>query len=234
MALADYYINSDENPNQALDEAIKMFRECLKVDPENYWAHSGVGIALSRKSQVLQEEGKDPSSELKMSREAFKKAIQLEASVVSIYSFSADAELIGARDAMSRKKSPEPFFNESEQTVQACLKVNPDADDCLESLAAMHSLRAEYLVSMGKSPEGEISLGLKNADHALMVNPTNALAVVRRAKLFLIRAQSSSGESRKKDALEAKKSFDQAFKMKKSLQKEYGKFLEETKKLGSS
>ncbi|MCI0618656.1 hypothetical protein L0244_37235, partial [bacterium] len=234
LVLGEHYINKKENPNQVLDEAIKIFRECLKLDPENFWAYSGIGIALSRKGNVLQEEGKDPSSELKMSREAFKKAIQLENSIVSIYSNFADAELIGARDAMFRKKSPEPFFNESEQAVQTCLKVNPDADYCLESLAALHSLRAEYLVSLGKSAELEISLGLKNAEHALKVNPANALAMVHRAKLFLIRAQSSSGASRKKDAQAAVESFNQAFKTKLSLRKEYEKHLEEAQKLSES
>jgi hypothetical protein len=158
----------------------------------------------------------------------------LENSVVSIYSYAVEAELIGARDAISRKKSPEPFLNETEQTVQACLKVNPDADDCLESLAAMHSLRAEYLISTGKSPEHEILLGFKNADHALKANADNALAMVRRAKLFLIRAQISSGESRKQDAQAAVESFNQAFKTKLSLQKEYRKDLEEAQRLSKS
>jgi eukaryotic-like serine/threonine-protein kinase len=234
MVLADYYTNEKQNPIPSLDDATKIFKECLTLDPENFWAYSGIGIALSRKGEALQEDGKDPTSELKMSREAFKKAIQLENSVVSIYWYSANAELIGARNAISRKSSPEAFFNESEQTVQSCLKVNPDADDCLESLAAIHSLRAEYLVSLGKSPQNEISLGLKNADHAIKVNADNALAIARRARLFLIRAQFSSGESRKQDALEAKKTFDQAFKMRNSLRKEFEKFSEEANKLANS
>jgi eukaryotic-like serine/threonine-protein kinase len=234
MTLADYYISVEQDPNQVLNEAIKIFKEALTIDPENFWAHSGAGIALSRKGLVLQKAGKDPTSELKMSREAFKKALQVETSAVSIYSYAADAELIGARDAISRKKSPEPFFIESEQAVKACLKANPDADDCLGSLAEIHSLRAEYLLSLGKSPEQEISTGLKHADHALKANADNALAMVRRAKLFLIRAQFSSGVSRKQDAQAAMDSFNQAFKTKLSLRKQYEKDLAQAQQLSES
>jgi len=55
-----------------------------------------------------------------------------------------------------------------------------------------------------------------------------------RGKLFLIRAQSSSGQARQKDAQEAAASFDQAFKVKNLLRREYGKYWEEAKQLAQN
>jgi hypothetical protein len=224
-------MNVGKNAIPAFDDAVNMFRECLKKDPENFWAHSGVGIALARKGLALQQEGKDPVSVLKMARESFRKAFEVENSIVTIYSYAADAELVGARDAISRGKSPEDYLKQSEQTVQSCLKINPDSDECLASLARMHSLRAEHLVSQKQSPKTEIMLGLKNVDHALKVNAGNANAMAYRAKLLLIRAQSASGLSRKQDAQAAVESFNQAFKSKSSLRREYGKHLDEAQRL---
>jgi eukaryotic-like serine/threonine-protein kinase len=231
LGLADHHINAGENPNPSLDEALKVFGKCLAKDPENFWAYAGIGIAQSRKGLALQKEGKDPATALEVSRKAFKKVLQSEPSIVGFYSYYANAELIAARYAISRRKSPETFFKESERIVNKCFSVNPDSDECLESLVALYLLRAEYLFSKRQSAEAEILSGLKTADRAIKGRSNNALVMGYRAKLFLIRAQSSSGEARQKAAREAVASFDQAFQVKNLLRREYGKDWEEAKRL---
>ncbi len=234
MGLASYEIERGENPNQALDEALKAYNQCIALHPGQSYAHAGVGIALWKRAHVLQKEGKDPTADLNKSREAFKKALQLDKQTVITYAFFAEVGLVAARDAISKRKSPQPFFNESEEIVRACLSINLDSNECLESLTALHLLRAEYRVSLGKSPESEIRIGLSTAEKALKENPRNALETAYRGQLFLIRAQSSTGETRQKAARKAAESFDQSFKMKSILRREYGKNWEESKQLAKN
>ncbi len=231
LGLANDQIDRGENPSQALDEALQVYKKCLTLDTEQSYTHAGIGIVLWKKAHILQ---KDPSATLDESREAFRKALQLDSKTVITYALFAEVELVAARDAISRPKSPEPFFKESEQIVRACFSVNPDSGECLESLVSLHLLRAEYLVSLGQSAEREIRLGIKAADHALKVNPSNALVMVYRGKLLLLRSQSSSDSARQKAAQEAEASFDQAFKVKNTLRREYGKYWEEAKRLAQN
>jgi hypothetical protein len=146
----------------------------------------------------------------------------------------AEVDLVAARYAISKGQPPERFFQESERIAQACLSVNPDSAECLETLAANYLLRAEYHVSLKRPAHREIALGIKHVDHSLSVNPKNALTRVYRGKLFLLRAQSRSGISRKQDALEAKQSFEGAFQIRKTLRREYAKFLDAAEQLAES
>jgi serine/threonine protein kinase len=233
MVLAEQNFNSGEDPHPALDEAIKIFRKSVAIDPQYSWGHNGAGIALALKSEYLQKAEKDPTATLDMAREEFKKALALDSSNVYFYYFSADAELIAARDAVLRKTPPEPFFKETERIVQACLKINSEADSCLESLTALHLVRAEHLVSSRRSPEKEIQSGIGIAEKTIKINPTNGIASAHRGKLFLVRARYSSGAVREKAAKEAQASFEHAFKLQNVLRREYGKDFDEAKELAS-
>jgi serine/threonine protein kinase len=234
LALANDKMDKGEDPSEELEEAIKVYGKALETDAEQSYAHAGIGIAFWKKGDTLQKAGKDPTSALQASREAFKKAIEIDSKTVITYALYAEVDLVAARYAITKQQPPEPFFKESERIVRECLSVNPDSGECLESLTANYLLRAEYLLSSGRSAKREILLGIKNADHTLKVNATNALVMAYRAKLFLIRAQSSSGISRKQHALEAKQSFDQAFKIKNILRREYGKHWEEAQRLSQT
>jgi eukaryotic-like serine/threonine-protein kinase len=234
MGMADYYVDVGKDPNQSLDDAISVFQKSVLIDPKYSWAYAGMGIALSRKGLALHEKRQDPSAALEMSRQAFKKSIELDPSIVSIYAYFADEELIGARDAMLHQKSPEPFLKESEQILKSCFNVNKESDECLASLAAGNLVRAEYLTSSVKSAEPEIVRGIKNADHAIKVNSGNAPAMAYRGKLYLIRAQSSSGSSRKQNALQAVESFNKAFQIDKTLRREFKKHAEQAQQLSES
>ncbi|MCI0615965.1 hypothetical protein L0244_23515, partial [bacterium] len=234
LGLAEDSMDRGEDPSQALDEAVKVYRKALTTDAEQSYAHAGIGIALWYKGDTLQKAGKDPTSTLQMSREAFRKALEIDSTTIITYALYAEVDLVAARYAISRQLPPKSFYEESERIVRACLSINPESAECLETLTANYLLRAEYFASLGQPAEREILLGIKHVDHTLNVNADNALAMAYRAKLFLIRAQSSAGLSRKQDALKAKESFDQAFKIKNTLRREYGKYLEEANRLSQN
>jgi serine/threonine protein kinase len=234
LVLAEHQIGAGQNPNSALDEAIKIFRNSLTFDPEYSWAHNGIGIALLIKGQFLQKEKQDPTSNLKMARDAFNKALQLDPSNVYFHYYLSDVEITAAADAMHRGNPPGPFIHEAERLVRGCLKISPESDLCLESLSALHVVRAEHLVSLRQSAEKEILSGIEVADRTTKISPTNAAIMAHRGKLFLVRARSGSGAKREKAAKEAQGSFEQAFKLKSVLRVKYGKDFEEAKQLAGS
>ena len=198
LGLAFHHIQTGKDPHAALDEALKFYKSTITMDPENSYAYLGIGLVHSRKAEVLLKEGKDVTHIIKMWREAFGKTLQLDNSYTAFYYYFAEAELIAARDAVFRRKQPEPFFKELERIVRECLSINPQSAECLESSAAFHWLRTEYSASLGKSTESEMRISMKAADDSLKVTPNNGLVLAYRGKLLLIRAQSSSGAERKK------------------------------------
>ena len=227
LGLANYQIDTGVDTTASLDGALDVYEKALKLDQEQSYSHAGVAIVHWKKAHVLQQAGKDPTAELDLSRESFKKAIQLDSKTVITYALYAEVGLVAARHAISQQKPPETFFRESEEIVRDCFAVNPESVECLETMAALHLLRAEHSYS-----DDEIDSGLKRADQVLKLHPKNGLVMAYRGRLFLLRAQNNSGNTRQQAAQQAIASFDQAFKTKSLLRREYAKYLEEAKRLG--
>ena len=88
------------------------------TDPEQVYAHAGIGIALWKKGDVLQELGKDPTSTLQLSREAFKKALKIDNKTVITYAYYAEVGLVAARYAISKHNHLNCFLMNLQQIVK--------------------------------------------------------------------------------------------------------------------
>jgi hypothetical protein len=232
LSMADYKSDHGEDTLPSLDESISAYKQSLILAPADSYSHAGLGIAFSKKAEVLLKRGDDPTADLKSARLELRKSLEGHDQLVATYSFFAEAELIAARYAITQVKSPESFFTEASRLLKAGLAVNADCSECHQTFGKLHLLRAEYLNSLHRAPEPEIVAGIDSANHALKVNPQMSDSLAIRGKLYLWRARLSGGVAQKKDAAKnAASSFEQAFKIRGALRKDYEKDYEESKRL---
>jgi len=234
LSMSDAQHDSGKDPVPPLDESIAAYNKSLILAPDEAFSYAGLGIAHMKKAHYLQQQGKDPHAEITLSRDAFNKSIKINHKIVVTYGFFAQTELIAARDAIRRGKSPEPFLKEAERLLQLASKVSSDCAECLAALASVHQLRAESFISDKKSAQQEIEMGIDAADLALKQDSVLPDVHAIRGELFLLRARMLSGPDANRAAQQAESSFDQAFKIKNSLRSEYSKDLEEAKRLSVS
>jgi eukaryotic-like serine/threonine-protein kinase len=234
LSMSDAQRDLGKDPVPPLDESIAAYEKSLLLAPKEAFSYAGLGIAHMKKAHFLQQSGKDPASEIMLSRDAFNKSIQINDQIVVTYGFFAQTELVAARDAIARGKSPEIYLKEAERLLHLASKVSPECAECLWALAGVHQLRAEYFILKKKSAEKEIELGIDAADQALKQDSVLPDVHAIRGELFLLRARTLSGLDATKAAQQAESSFKQAFKIKNILRKEYGKESEEAKRLAKS
>jgi serine/threonine protein kinase len=219
--LAEAKIDYGENANVELDKSIDAFKKTLTLDPDEPIAYAGVGQGNWRKAEQLIKYNKNPSGALQAARDAFQKSISINNQITLIYALYAEVEVVAARYAMLQKRSPQPYFKETDRIIDSCFVVNREATECSESLASLQIAKAEYLLSEKKSPWNEIRTGIHAADRNLKLNADNSLVMAYRAKLYLLEAQSTSGDRRKRAAREAESAFEQAFKLRNTLRRQY-------------
>ncbi len=234
LSMSDAKYDAGEDPIPPLDESITAYKKSLILAPQEAFSYAGLGIAYMKKANFLQKKEKDPGVELKLAREAFEKSLKVNDKIVVTYGFFAQVELVAARNANRKHQPPEPFLQEAERILHLGFRVSSDCSECLATVAMLHQLRAEYFMSIQKPAGKEIGLAIDAADQALKQNPLLPDVHALRGQLFLLRAMSLTGPDATQAAQEAETSFDQAFKIKKSLQREYGKDWEEARRRSKS
>jgi serine/threonine protein kinase len=228
LSMAQFVKERGEDPIPHLDQAIASYKKSLELAPDDAYGLAGLAAAYTKKADQLLGMGKVASSELQWAREASENTLKQNNQIMPAYVYFAETELIAARSAMAEGKSPKRFFEDAARILQSGLQISPDCSECWEMSASMHLLRAKYLKSIGQSAKKELQQGLAAASQALRQNPKMARVYAIQGELLLMSAKSSSDQSQ---LMKAVTSFEQAFKIKASLKRDYGPSYEEARGL---
>lgn len=166
LSMSDAKRDSGADPVPPLDESIAVYKKSLILAPDEAFSYAGLGIAYMKKRIFCSKQEKDPSTELSLSCDAFKKSLKVNDKIVETYGFFAEVELIAASNALIQHTSPEPFLQEAERLLQLASKVSLDCVEYFAALASIHQLRAQHFISIKKTAEKEIGLGIDAADQA--------------------------------------------------------------------
>jgi serine/threonine protein kinase len=232
-SLAQGQVEYGENPLPMFSKSIQSYENALKLDPENGFTYGALGHVLYAKADYLQRKGEHPQLEINQARLNFQNQLKRNDKLLFYYSVYAEVELVAARAAIGSNSDPNPFFKEAHRILEAGLKLNPESHDCLESVASLHLLRAEYFSDRNQSPENDVKLGLQAAQHSLRIDPDNPAMYAYCGRFLLYRARPLSGSERQNMAVESVKAFEEAFKQKSFLKQEYSKYWEEAKQLAN-
>lgn len=232
LSLGYYLADLGMDAVPTLNESIEAYEKCLALAPEDAFSFLGIGTAYRKKADLLQRQGKDPAIEIEAARDAFQKSLKANNQIVQTYAYFAETELVAARHAIAQNNSPHPFLQNAERILNEGKKLSFDCIDCINSIVALHLVRAQYLVSIKQSPQQEIQTGIEISERALNQRANGDLNGIR-GELYLLQARLLSGSQQMKAAQQAKESFDQAFKIKPVLRNQYEEQWKEAQKLAA-
>ncbi|HRI72315.1 MAG TPA: hypothetical protein PK156_49110 [Polyangium sp.] len=103
--------------------------------------------------------------------------------------YRARADIVALSWAMKRSEATEEQFDEALAPLAALLTTDRFHPEYYQKISEIHMLKAKWLLSQKKSPEGTIARGLEMADKALSIHPRMATALETKGQLFAVRAR---------------------------------------------
>jgi hypothetical protein len=101
---------------------------------------------------------------------------------------------------MLQKSSPALPLAAAAARAEQALKINPSNSVAFQTAAEVHRWRAEWLAAEGRGTRAEIEAGLRQAERALAIDPHQGNALLSKAGLLLIRAESGRTLARRRKA----------------------------------
>jgi serine/threonine-protein kinase len=204
---ARYEMRKGEDPVPSLRRALASFDAAIERNPSYAYAFANRGLAGRTLALQRLDSGGNPTPNIDAARADFDRALDLNPQIFWAYPERAALELVAARWAMTNGLSPAEHLRAASEAAANAIAANPGNAVAYQNAAEVHRWRAEWMLAEGRGVLTEVSSGLGRVDDALTRNPELAAAMITRAALKAIQAESEGNASvRRSLAAEARTS----------------------------
>jgi serine/threonine-protein kinase len=228
---AIYEISQGFNPIDSLKQAAAGYRKAYQLKPDYVWPYNNLAQVCALEAVALMEAGKDPSPALSAGQEAISNALKINQTDSLIHQSAAEVWIAAARWEMRRERRAVESFTGAERSLHKALRLDPQNVEALMDMAQLWRLKAEWMISQDASAAAAIDSGIEYARRAARVDNELAEAAALRGRLLLLKAKQAGSPTAV--AKEAEASLEAALRSNKNLQREYGPFLEQARRLAS-
>lgn len=186
LAEAQYLDATQADPAAVLDRTEASFAASLDINKDEADTHFGMGSAKYTRALSLIRKGEDPQKILSEARGELTRATEIDAQEPAIRVALSRLLMTMARRAAPRDPALTLLIDEASKVLTEGLRVNPRH-------AALHTAKAELHILIAEGArtakaDSEIAQGLQEAEKALAINPTLALAHAAKGALYALRA----------------------------------------------
>lgn len=182
--LAESQMNSGQDPDAALHEAVLSGKQAILLDPNNGPAHASLATAALYQAENEIGKGKDPQASLDLTIREARLAVPLMARPASSYNVMANAYAALGEYQMSRGVDPRAALQSSIEGYQQALKLNPKFSAPYNNIASVYRDLGVVEMRQGKDPSAMLHKALDNAAEATRLKPNDAYPITESGQCY--------------------------------------------------
>ncbi len=222
--LAEFHMAQGEDPSENLKEASRTYSEGSKLNPKDAILHYEASAIYLTRAENQIEENQSPAAELEEARRLLALSIEYNPRDASTWNHLGTSYLLEAKWKAQQKINLESTIKSAQEAFQKAIEINR-----MEALYKVQLAECYYWLSYSKGPKrgsSDVLEGLRNAEVAVRMNPSLAEAHGIKGMLLLLKSDFDENEVNKKEAkAAAEKSFANALKLNRYLERKYNKYM---------
>ena len=191
-----------EDPSANVGAAATELDEAIRRSSSEavFWADLAMAYAVLAAYEL--DQGRDPQRSCDQASRAIGKALDIDRGDVQSLRYLGETRAIRARFQARRGKATAEDFTAAEQSFQKALDLDPDNPDTRLAFGQFFRAWAAVQRDTGQAPGPSLTRGLALANDVLSRHPAWPDALVLRASLTLLQAQSSASAADRRSLAE--------------------------------